>query len=219
MKNRFEKIIGFISVLVIVTYTLPSTAQTSGGSYADTLFNQLDDYSDDSMIRKISSNEIEWLQIDTFTIQYYNSALRGHGPMLDTLVISLKLENGWDSQRVKQIKNTNQKLIDELSEVYRNYMDSIDWKGYKITRNSFESNVVMHLKMKYPIKFTESEGLKVDQITRCPDFIHNGIGIFLNCNNPGIKEDDIRESYQAKLEYISTVIYKLGEVNYGRETY
>jgi hypothetical protein len=59
----------------------------------------------------------------------------------------------------------------------------------------------------------------IDQIFRCPDFVHNGIGVFLDCNNPVIIEDDVRRSYWAKLEYISITIFGLNMVNYGNAIY
>lgn len=98
-------------------------------------------------------------------------------------------------------------------------MDSIEWKGYKVTVSSFESDMVMHLKMKYPVQFSEEQKHMIDQIIRCPDFIHNDIGVFLDCNDLGIKEDDIMRSYLAKLEYISTIIFGQDDVNYGKEVY
>ncbi len=219
MKIRLENIIELLSVLVIIIYAENCLAQNSIGNYSDTLCAQIVDYDAKAIIRREHANKIEWLQIDSFTVQEYNSAIRGHGPMLDTLVITLQLEDGWDSIRIEQTKKRNTELITELSEVYRNYMDSIEWKGYKITESSFESDVVMHLKMKYPVEFSQAQKQMIDQITRCPDFVHNGMGVFLNCDNPGIKEENIRRSYLAKLDYVSRIMFGQEDIHYGRWIY
>ncbi len=216
---RLENFIGIISVTAIMSFAENSHAQNSVKSYSDTLYAQILDYDVNAITIIENPDNITWLQIDSFTVQQFNSAIRGHGPSLDTLTISFYLENGWDSIRIERTKKRNTELITELSKIYRNYMDSIEWKGFKITESSFESDIVMHLKMKYPVQFTQEQKQMIDQIIRCPNFIHQGIGVFLNCTNPSIKEDDIRRSYLAKLEYISKIMFGQTKVDYGKRIY
>ena len=206
-------------IVIFFLCSLTGMAQTQNLTGIDSVYSMLENHDNTSLINKSSDDELTWMQIDTFTVKYYNSALRGGTPKLDTLTIKLRFENDWDSLRIRRIKNRNQFLISELSLVYRNYMDSIDWRGYKITKGGFESDKVGHLKMKYPIPFTEIQRSKIDMIQRCPDFLFEGMGVFLDCNNPGIREDNIRMSYTNKLKYISNVLFRVDSVNYGKKNY
>jgi hypothetical protein len=148
VKIRLKNIIGLSAVLAQMTFGQNCLAQNSIKLYSETLFRQLKDYNSNSIIRSVNPDDIEWFQIDTFTVKCYNSEIRGHGPKLDTLTINLRLENGWDSLKIAETKIRNAELISELSNIYREYMDSIDWRGYKITKSGFEENIVKHLKMK-----------------------------------------------------------------------
>ncbi|WP_027420348.1 hypothetical protein [Crocinitomix catalasitica] len=206
-------------IALFFLYSLTGKAQTQNLTGIDSVYSMLENYDNTSLVNKSSNDELIWMQIDTFTVHYYNSALKGGTPKLDTITIKLRFENNWDSLRIEQTKNQNQILINQLSFIYRNYMDSIDWRGYKITKGGFESDKVGHLKMKYPIPFTEIQKSKIDLIQRCPDFLFEGMGVFLDCNNPGIREDNIRISYTNKLRYISNAVFRMDSVNYGKKNY
>ncbi|NRA11744.1 MAG: hypothetical protein HRT57_07305 [Crocinitomicaceae bacterium] len=214
----FDKLHKPLTLAVLLTSSMSSFAQTKEASIPDSVFNKISNHTPDSPVRKTSSSQIEWLQIDSFTINHYG-AMRGSGPRLRTLLISLRFENGWNPSKIEKVKVKNQALVTELCEIYYHYMDSIGWDRHLITKKRFEWDKIMHLKIKSPVKFSEEEELKIDLITRCPYFLYEEIGVFLDCNNPDIIEDDIREFYEKRLEYISLILFEIKEVNYGSEIY
>lgn len=193
-------------------------AQSELTETRDFILERLQAFDEHSEVVVIDSNRFVWFKVNTFTVTGYNSAIRGSRKR-DTLSISFSLQDHWDSVRIVQTQEMNALLIEELKVIYTAYMDSINWRGYKITKDEFESNVVQHLKWQYPVKFSLDERDKINQIQRYPDFLLGTIGIFVDGEFPGIKEENVNIDYARKFEFISREIFGLEEVNYGSPLY
>lgn len=180
------------------------------------VYEEIMNYEMDSNLVQIDSDVVYWNQVDTFKFVGYNSAIRGVH-RLDTLHISLYFESEWSEFRIDETKKRNTERIAPLKETYLSYMDSIGWRGYKISRSSFEADVVKHLKMKYPVAFTEEERDKIDAIQRCPDFLVGDVGVFLDCDFSGIYPENVRDTYLSRLSFISQGIFQLEKVNFGQK--
>ena len=203
---------------ILIHFAYFGRSQTELEITQATVFESLIEYEQNLNLIHVDSNMITWNQIDTFKFVRYTSSIRG-AHRLDTLKISLRFESGWSEFQIQETKRQNTLRITKLKETYSAFMDSVNWRGYKITPSSFQSNVVRHLKMKYPITFTKEEREEIDLITRCPDFLIGNIGVFLECDHTGIDPEEVQNEYVKKLEFIYKDLFDLPNVNFGAKSY
>ena len=109
--------------------------------------------------------------------------------------------------------------IDKLKKVYIAFMDSINWKGYKIDKQSFEFSPVEYLKWKYPVKFSQEELDEIDLIRRCPNYLVGHVGVFADCSHTGIDPKDVLDKFLDKLRFIQQDIFKSEELYFGEIIY
>jgi len=197
---------------------LSSGAQTEREILQDQVHKSILDYEKDADNVQIDSNTLVWQQIDTFKLVLYNSAIRG-AHHLDTLEITLRFEAGWSEELIEETKRQNTERIDKLKKVYIAYMDSIDWKGYKIDKQGFESSPVKYLKWKYPVKFTQEECDEIDLIRRCPNYLIGNIGVFSDCSHAGIDPVDVENKFLDKMRFIQQDIFNSDHWYFGQTIY
>ena len=175
-------------------------------------------YEADSNLVIQDSNKLIWFQPDTFHYVSYTSAIRTR-PHWDTLEISLHFEAGWSKELIEETKKQNMDRINALKKVYVAFMDSIDWRGYKITKSGFNSNVVKHLKMKYPVNFTAAEREEIDSIKRCPNYLVGNIGVFADCSYTRINPIEVQQRFLDKLAFIQREIFNSTDAPFGKKIY
>lgn len=211
MWNRFSSVF-----LIVMSFSFAGNAQTELEEMRDSVYQALIAFDEHTELVKLDSNTVTWYQVSMY--KYYdNTPERRAYHSYDTLEISLRFETGWSETALSELKTSNSQLIVKLKERYVEYMDSIDWSGYKITRSGFQDDVVSHLKWKYPVKFTEEEKMEIDSIKRCPDFLAGSIGVFLKCDQSRIEDDRIRYEYIQRLRFISQHLFGTEKINYGNK--
>lgn len=204
--------------LVCTCAVQKGAAQTQLEETKNEVLEKIINFQGNSDLISSDSTFIVWHQIDTFKFVRYTSAIRDF-PKHDTLEITLRFESGWNDSTLVETKRNNTRLIEKHKVKFIHFMDSINWRGYKISKSWFESEPVVFLKMNYPVIFSDDEFKEIKSIKRCPDYRVGSIGVFLDCNHLGIDPVEVQDRFTENLRFISEDVFETEEIAYRVKIY
>ena len=160
--------------------------------------------------KMLNDTTLIWVHNDTFTTVNKTSPIRGMA-FADSMTITLTFQENWSQKILEETSKLNTSLIDPLSLKFIAAMDSINWEGVKLNENMFLANEVLYLPLLRSItKFTDEDMENYRKIQRLPDFIVDGIGIFLDTKpNYGcqyIKEIENDNLLFEQLQFVSKTL-------------
>ncbi|MCH2234532.1 MAG: hypothetical protein MK078_09790 [Crocinitomicaceae bacterium] len=196
-------------VLLILFLSLNGIAQDSAKEVCASKLKELQK-SKDGLWRFDSDTSLIWVYRDTFTTMNRTSAIRRRA-QADSIVITLKFQDNWSADKMEKTSVKNTAIIDPLSEKFIAALDSMNWEGLKLDKQTFLSNKMLYLPYLRSItKFTEEDMANYNKVVRLPDFLINGVGVFLD-GSPNyayqyIDEIEIDALYFDQLQFISKTL-------------
>ena len=196
-------------VLLILFLSLNGIAQDSAKEVCASKLKELQK-SKDGLWRFDSDTSLIWVYRDTFTTMNRTSAIRRRA-QADSIVITLKFQDNWNADKMEKTSVKNTAIIDPLSEKFIAALDSMNWEGLKLDKQTFLSNKMLYLPYLRSItKFTEEDMANYNKVVRLPDFLINGVGVFLD-GSPNyayqyIDEIEIDALYFDQLQFISKTL-------------
>lgn len=216
MRRAFQRKIAVACLYVSISFF--GASQSELEKVKNATFERLIDYENDADLIHSDSNSITWFQADRFKFVRGGSHIRGVH-RFDTLEISLRFEPDWTDSTISETKSHNAILIEKYEVKYLRYMDSIKWRGYKITKDGFLNDVVSHLKWKYPVDFSDQECIEIDAIRRLPNFVVGSTGVFLDYTFANIDPEEVQTKFRNKINFVATEVFETGQFKGDGEIY
>ena len=139
---------------------------------------------------------------------------------IDTVLLTLRCENGWNKEMIDSFRRLNVEIIDVLSKELISYCDDIDWR-IKINKESFTEYPYNTLTSYY--KFSKKGKYNIVNVVRLPDTTINNVGIFVdlsfNYSWLMISQEGPREKLLDQMEFVSYEILQSEYLITGRFEY
>jgi len=169
------------------------------------------------------NNTIRWTMIDTI---HLGGGCCGPDirildfEKIDTVLLTLRCENGWNKEMIDSFRRLNVEIIDVLSKELISYCDDIDWR-IKINKESFTEYPYNTLTSYY--KFSKKGKYNIVNVVRLPDTTINNVGIFVdlsfNYSWLMISQEGPREKLLDQMEFVSYEILQSEYLITGRFEY